>query len=161
MLEAIRNISEIAMRIADICTHDVVHITAAASARDAAEMMRKRHVGALVVVDQQNGERIPIGIITDRDIVVAVVAPGIGAETVTVGDVMTRHVATCAASQELFDAIEIMRVRGVRRLPVVNAIGSLSGMVAADDIYGALATHAQELSRALTREQVCETEVRA
>ncbi|MFA6986040.1 MAG: CBS domain-containing protein, partial [Arenimonas sp.] len=65
------------MRVADIQTDKVIHIVASASVREAAALMRKRHVGALVVTDQPDGERVPIGILTDRDIVVAVIAPGV------------------------------------------------------------------------------------
>jgi CBS domain-containing protein len=148
------------MRIADICTRNVIHIGAEASLRAVAERMRKSHVGAVVVIDGSNGERLPVGIITDRDIVLAVIAQGIDMATLTVGDVMTRPVATCAADQGLFDAIEIMRRRGVRRLPVVNAQGGLSGIITADDIYGALGTRLHELSLALTREQARGMEVR-
>lgn len=149
------------MRISDICTRNVAHITAAASVREAAEAMRKKHVGALVVIDQPNGERIPIGVVTDRDIVVAVVAPGIDPQAVTVGDVMSRPPATCSEDEEIFDAIETMRHRGVRRLPVLNAKGGLAGMLSTDDIYGALSTHSGELSHALTSEQVHEMQARS
>ena len=148
------------MRIADIYTRRVVHVGAVASVREAAELMRKRHVGALVVVDQPNGERVPVGIITDRDIVLAVVAAGVDVEALTVGDVMTHPVITCTEDQDLFDAVELMRERGIRRLPVLNAKGGLAGVVAADDIYSALGTHMRELSLALTREQVREMKVR-
>lgn len=148
------------MRVADIQTRRVVHITASASVREAAELMRTRHVGALVVVDQPNGERIPVGIVTDRDIVLAVVAPGVHVELLTVGDVMTQPVVTCSENQDLFDAIELMRERGVRRLPVLNAKGGLTGVVAADDIYNAIGTHMRELSLALAHEQVKEARTR-
>ena len=149
------------MRSADIHTRRVVHISATASVREAAELMRYRHVGALVVIDQPNGERIPIGIVTDRDIVVAVVAPGVNVEVLTVGDVMTKPVITCAESQDVFDAIELMRERGVRRLPVLNAKGGLAGIVAADDIYNAIGVQMSELSLALAREQVREMKIRS
>lgn len=148
------------MRIADICTRSIVHVEKSTSVREAAECMRKRHVGSLVVTDRPNGERIPVGIITDRDIVVAVVAAGVDAATLSVADAMTRNVATCAESQDLFDAIHLMRERGVRRLPVLNEAGSLTGMVTADDLYGALARQMQELSFALVRGQVREMETR-
>ena len=148
------------MRIAEICTRDVVHVTADTSLRDAAEIMRNRHVGAVVVVEQPNGELVPVGILTDRDIVLSVLAPGIDIDALAVADVMTDNVATCRESDGLFDAIRVMRHRGVRRLPVLNAQAGLAGMVAADDIYGALGTHLQELSRALTREQVREMQTR-
>jgi CBS domain-containing protein len=149
------------MRIADICTRNAVHIGATESVQVAAEVMRKRHVGSLVVIEQRNGERIPVGVITDRDIVLAVVAPGIDPGTSTVADVMTRPAATCTEDEDLFDAIETMRTRGVRRLPVLGAKGGLAGMVSADDIYDALGTHLRELGHALTREQVREIETRS
>lgn len=148
------------MRVSDICTRKAVHIGPAASVREAAELMRKNHVGALVVVDQPNGERIPVGVITDRDIVVSVVAAAVDAESLTVGDAMSRAPATCNENEEIFDAILTMRKRGVRRLPVLNAKGGLAGMLAADDINGALSTHMLELSRALMREQVHEMQAR-
>lgn len=148
------------MRISDICTRNVVHISAIASVREAAESMRKNHVGALIVIDQPNGERIPIGVITDRDIVVTVVAPGVDPQSLTVGDVMSRPPVTCGEDEEIFDAIHTMRDRGVRRLPVLNAKGGLAGVLSTDDIYGALSTHAGELSHALTREQVREMQSR-
>jgi CBS domain-containing protein len=148
------------MRIADICTRNVVHVDTDTSVRDAAEAMRKHHVGTLVVVEQPNGERLPIGIITDRDIVISVVAAGVDASTLTVGDVMTPKPATCTETQELFDAVQTMRANGVRRLPVVNRQGGLIGMVAADDVFSALGTHLSELAHALTREQVHEMEAR-
>lgn len=148
------------MRIADICTRDVVQIAANASLDEAAETMRRRHVGALVVTEQPNGEHIPVGIITDRDIVLAVVAPGVPPETLTAGDVMTHPLATCREDEELFDAIQTMRERGVRRLPVLNAKGGLAGIVAADDIFSALGAHMRDLSQVLGHEQARETQVR-
>jgi CBS domain-containing protein len=81
-------------------------------------------------------------------------------QAVTVGDVMSRNPATCGEDEELFDAIQTMRERGVRRLPVLNAKGGLVGMLAADDVNGALSSHMVELSHALTREQVKEMQSR-
>lgn len=148
------------MRIGEICTRNVVRIEPGQSLRAAAELMRKRHVGSVVVVDEPDGERAPVGIITDRDIVLAVVAPGVDPAVLTVGDVMTRALATCAESDDVFGAIEAMRRRGVRRLPVLDDKGVLAGMVSADDIYGALGVHLQELAQALTREQAREMALR-
>ncbi len=148
------------MHIADICTRSVAHIDADQSVQAAAELMRKRHVGSLVVIDMPDGERLPVGIVTDRDIVLSVVAPGVDAASLTVGDVMTRSLVTCAENDDLFDAIAAMRRRGVRRLPVLDGHGALAGMVTIDDIYGAIGTYLQELSQALTRDQVREMETR-
>ena len=149
------------MRIADICTKHVFHITATATIREAAEMMRKCHVGALVVAEKPNGERVPVGIVTDRDIVVSVIAPGVDMHTLTVGDVMSTRLATCSENDDLLIAIEAMRKRGVRRLPVLNTKGGLAGMVTSDDIYGGLTREMNDLSRALVHEQVREMQERA
>ena len=148
------------MRVSDICSRHVFHIAPSASIREAAEKMRKCHVGALVVVHQPNGERVPIGIITDRDIVVSVVAPGIDAQTLTVGDAMSAQPTSCGEDDDLLVAIAKMRTRGVRRLPVLNAKGGLAGMVTSDDIYGGLTREMNDLSSALVREQVREMQER-
>ena len=149
------------MRISDICTRHVFHVPSVTSIRDAAEKMRKCHVGALVVVDNPNGKRIPIGIVTDRDIVMEVVAPGIDPQSLTVGDVMSRQTACCAETDDLLQAIEVMRKRGVRRLPVLDAKGSLVGMVTADDVVGGITRELHDLSHALVHEQVREMQERS
>lgn len=148
------------MDIYDLCTRDVIHIEPHRSVRDAAQVMRRSHVGALVVTEQPNGELMPIGIVTDRDIAVSVVAAGIDPDAITVGDVMTRRVVTCGERQGLFDALALMRERGVRRLPVINAQGGLAGMFTADDALGMIAAQMRDLCRALSREQVREMERR-
>ncbi|MBU6248277.1 MAG: CBS domain-containing protein [Xanthomonadaceae bacterium] len=149
------------MRAAEICTRHVVYIDRKASIREAAQSMRTHHVGALVITDRPNGECVPSGIITDRDIAIGVVAAGIHPDHLTVEDVMSRNVASCTESEDLFDIIATMLSRSVRRLPVVNDKGGLVGMVSADDLYGALSTHLRMLSQALSREQVHEMELRA
>ena len=144
------------MRILDICSAKVESISLHASARDAAGKMYESHVGTLVVV--AHNEARPIGILTDRDLVLKVLAKGTSAEAVSVADVMTREVATCKDGQNLFDVVQIMHRYGVRRLPVVNDDGAAIGLICADDIYSALATHMRELSQAMLREQVQEME---
>ena len=148
------------MRISDICTRHVFHIAPIASVREAAEKMRKCHVGALVVMDQPNGKRVAAGIVTDRDIVVGVVAAGIDPQSLTVADIMSRNPATCGETDDLLRAIEIMRSRGVRRLPVLDGDGNLSGIVTADDISGGITRELNEMSRALVGEQVREMQQR-
>lgn len=140
------------MLVADLCTREVVSIHATATVREAAEAMREHHVGALVVVTKPNGERIPVGMVTDRDIVVAVLAAGEDPATLMLADVMSQPVTTCTEAEGLFAAILAMRDRGVRRLPVLNAKGGLAGMVTADDIHRALCAYMTELGQALSRE---------
>jgi len=148
------------MRASDICTLDVVCIHASASVTDAARLMRKSHAGALVVIKQPDGERIPVGIVTDRDIVLSVVAAGIPAASLTVGDIMTSPALTCGEDHHLLEIISVMRTKAIRRLPVVDAHGVLAGMVTADDIYLALGVLLHEMNAAITDEQTREHELR-
>ena len=149
------------MRVADVCTPLTVHIDPMASVRDAARLMRERHVGAVVVVDKRNQRCVPIGVVTDRDIAISVVAAGIDPDAVTVRDVMSQPVAICTADQDIFEAIQTMRSHGVRRLPMLNESGDFAGFVAADDVYDALAKEFRSLSEVFLREQAHEIEARA
>jgi CBS domain-containing protein len=148
------------VRIAQICSRDVATIESAASVRVAALEMRRRHAGCLVVIDKRDAEHVPRGIITDRDIVVEVVALGIDPESLTIADVMAHPPATCNENDKLFDAIDTMRIRGVRRLPVVGVRGELVGIVTVDDIHDALGMCLRELGQAGARGQAHEIETR-
>lgn len=141
------------MRISDICSRSVACVGIHTTAREAAWKMSEVHTGTLVVT-AQNGA--PIGILTDRDLVLKVLAKGAVAEAVFVGDVMTREVITCKADEDIFDAAQSMRRHGVRRLPVLDDELGVIGLVSADDIYSALASHMKELGQALLREQLQE-----
>ena len=138
------------MRVRDCCSHQVVTIDPLASLREAALVMRARHVGALVVVDPAKGGLRPIGIITDRDIVVAAIAvPGARPEGIRVCDAMSSRLASVAEDDDVFDAVETMIQRGVRRLPVVAAEGQLRGIVTADDVRQAVSTRMAKLAVSL------------
>src|SRR5690606_27415685 len=131
----------------------VVHIATDETIRAAAVRMRKSHVGCLVAIDPQSADQVPVGILTDRDIVLAVVAASVDPEAVTVADVMSRNLACCREYDDVLDALRIMHERGIRRLPVTDGSGKLTGIVAADDICAALGAQLAKLGRALTRGQ--------
>lgn len=115
---------------------------------EAAQRMREEHVGVLVVIDPRGTRRLPIGMLTDRDIVVGVVAKAAPHLTaLTVADVMTRDIVTATADEEIFDILQRMRSFGVRRVPIVDAAGALQGIVSGDDIVGGLS---KELAEAAT-----------
>ena len=142
------------MRIADVCSHRVVCISPGASVHEAAALMRKDDVGALVVT--RDRQRDLVGIITDRDLVTRVMASESSLHAPSVGDVMTRSVATCHGGDELLDVLELMRHRGIRRVPVVDAQSSLIGIVTTDDLIGALSEHVLTLARSLLSEDALE-----
>lgn len=127
----------------EICTRSVTIAFRTTSVDEAARLMRDNHVGCLVVVDEVDGRRIVVGVLTDRDIVTAVVAPGIDAATLTVDDVMTTDLVTAREDDSLIDLMRSMRRKGVRRVPVVGGQDELTGVVTLDDVLGVLS---EELS---------------
>ncbi|MFC0135205.1 histidine kinase [Massilia eurypsychrophila] len=135
------------MRIGEMCTTQTIVCTREESVQGAALLMRTHHVGDVVVVEQPNGERVPTGILTDRDIVVSVIALGLDPASLLVGDIMTDDLLTCSENDDVYETIERMRLRGIRRVPVVNADGALTGIVSADDLLGFLAEEMGELAR--------------
>ena len=147
--------------IGGICIRDVVFTTRDSTVAAAAKLMRENHVGSIVVVDQMNGDkRLPVGIITDRDVVVEVVAPGLDAETIQVGDIMGSELLTVRESEGLLETMEIMRYKGVRRIPVVDGEGQLTGIASIDDLLEVLAEEMTELAKIVTRERVHEVQGR-
>ena len=148
------------MRIGEICTVQTIYCTRDETVQGAALLMRTHHVGDLVVVDQTDGERIPIGIITDRDIVVSVIALGLDPASLLVGDIMSDDLLTTAEDDDVYETIERMRFRGIRRVPVVSGGGSLTGIVSVDDLLEFLAEEMGELSRISTHQQAHEKRAR-
>jgi CBS domain-containing protein len=148
------------MKTADICNAEVVTVGTHDSLRDAAALMRQHHVGDVVVVDRSGGYLAPLGILTDRDIVVEVVAEGVELDDVTVGDAMTGELITAGEDDELLSTLERMREHAVRRLPVINDKGVLVGIVTLDDIIGLLAKQLTEVWALIVRERRHEVELR-
>lgn len=150
------------MRVRDFFSPQVATAPPDASLRDAAALMRKQHVGALLVVETRDGVARPAGILTDRDIVVAVLAvPGARAEAIRVADAMSTDLAVAREDDGLFEAIARMSERAVRRLPVVGADGALKGIVSLDDVLRVLAAELGQLAEALRWGRMREREKRA
>jgi CBS domain-containing protein len=153
---------EIAMgNIGEFCNRDVVVVTRETTVIAAAQLMRHHHVGTLVVCERLNGgRRIPVGIVTDRDVVVEVVAPELRADTITVGDIMEPGLVTARETEGLTQTLEIMRYKGVRRLPIVGADGQLIGIVAIDDLLAVLAEELDDVAKIIARGQMHEAVAR-
>ena len=148
------------MKTLDICSKQVVTAETSAPLIEVAKLMRKNHVGAVVIVDGAATRR-PVGMVTDRDIVVEVVAAGQDARALTAGEVMSDTLATTSADDDMHWSLKIMRDHGVRRLPVVNDGGAMVGIVALDDLLKAYASTLHDVAQALGTERVVETALRA
>lgn len=147
------------MTVGEVCTRSVVTATAGELISEAAKRMRDMHVGTVVVVENK-GENRPVGILTDRDIVIGPVAQSpdrIGA--LVVGDVMTRDIATVLEDDTVHSALETMRSRGIRRVPVVGRDGRLEGLLAFDDVVEVMSSELSDLVSLVAREQKLEREL--
>ena len=148
------------MYIGEICTRNVVFCATGTSIVDAARLMRQNHVGDLVVVEERNGKRIPTGVVTDRDIVVEVVALDAPLESLKIGDIKGRELITVRESDEMLDVLELMQRCGIRRVPVVDSYGALAGIVTLDDLLGILAEELGTMVKLISREQSREAKTR-
>lgn len=137
------------MSIATLCRRDVVTVYADASVREAAIRMREHHVGALVVTVESAGHEQVVGIITDRDLAIEILARDVNPADVKVGQVASRHLASVPASASVTEALAVMRDAGVRRLLLTEERGALAGIVSADDLLEALTQQLAGLAGAL------------
>ena len=140
------------MSAGEYCNREVIIVEQTVSVTEAAKLMRHHHVGDLVVVEKQAELSRPLGIITDRDIVIEVVARKIEPDSLTVKDVMSADPARVAESTSLLDTLETMKQRGVRRVLVVADDGSLQGLLSADDAIELIAEQVDDLRQLVNRE---------
>ena len=141
------------MLLSNFCVLDVACCTPRTTVLEAAHLMRKKHTGDLVVVEDDEERQEPLGIITDRDIVVEVLAKGLDPSTTLVGTVIRTPVVIAHDDEDSTQALERMRVHGVRRVPVVGSRGKLVGIVTIDDLLKRLAQQASVLTEIIAREQ--------
>jgi CBS domain-containing protein len=136
------------MKIVDLCERDIVTVLASASVREAAAAMRDQHVGALAVTDPYEPGRV-IGIVTDRDLVLELLATGRPVEGQAIGSLCRTDLAGVAANASLDEAIRAMQRSGVRRLLVMGDNDQVVGLVAMDDLVHAVAGELDALAGTL------------
>lgn len=141
------------MTAGSICTRDVVIATPEMSIVEVARLMREYHVGSLVVVDDKSGKNVPVGMVTDRDLVIEVLAQEVDLKSISVGDVMSHMPLTVGETESLWDVIRRMRAQGVRRVPVVDDHESVIGIISADDLIQLLGDELNALAGLFGTEQ--------
>lgn len=141
------------MKVGQYCKRGVVAIAGNADLVEVAQLMREQHIGFMVVYEQGDDIRKPIGVLTDRDIVLEVTAKAVDPHSVTAKDVMTRQPLVADEADDLSDAVQAMRMAGVRRVPVVDARGALSGVIALDDVVDLVTGLLCDISGSIKSEQ--------
>ena len=136
------------MALIDFCRTEVVTIPLGASIAESAKLMKQKNVGSVVIIDDSK----PVGILTDRDIAVRVVAEGKDPESTKVSEVMTENLETLNENLGLFQALERMEEVGVRRFPIVNDRGELVGIITLDDVLYILGKEMSDVATTLKKE---------
>jgi CBS domain-containing protein len=145
------------MTAGEVCNRQVVFTSPETSIVDVVGLMRTYHVGDVVVVQEPDGERVPIGILTDRDVALAVDRL-LRLPRLKVADVMSAELVTSPERDNLHDALKKMQSHGIRRLPVVNDRGGLEGILTFDDVIELLSEELTDLAKLVAKEQKRERE---
>ena len=134
------------MKIGDLAVHKVATIPSGTPLLNCAKEMRGLHVGSLVVINDQG---CPIGMLTDRDITLEVVALEKDVNALVVDDVMSSPVCVAHCTEGVVDALARMREQGIRRLQVVDNEGKICGIVTASNIVEELSVMLDSIVRAV------------
>jgi CBS domain-containing protein len=148
------------MRVSEICTAEVVCCGPRTTALEAARLMRQKQVGDVVIVSDPERERVPLGVVTDRDLATEVLGNGRDAAIMPLASLARTPVVIAAQSEDVHEVLERMRVHGVRRVPVVDGRGALVGIVTVDDLLGALFEDLQMLLSTTRRAPRCGEKLR-
>jgi CBS domain-containing protein len=141
------------MTVGEVCNREVVVAHPHASIVDAARLMKTHHVGDVIVVEEGASRRVPVGILTDRDVALAVVDRFTRLAYLRVHEIMTHDVVTAREDENLFLVVKRMQANGIRRLPIVNAAGGLEGILTFDDVIALLSEQLNDLARLVAAEQ--------
>lgn len=145
----------------DVCNRIVTIAERDMNLVQAAQLMRDHHVGCLVVIELSGAGKLVAGMLTDRDIVTAVVAKELDPRKLSVEDVMSGEVVTALEQDSIMDLLGTMRRKGLRRIPITTAQGVLVGLVTLDDLLELVAEQLRTMVQTIQSEQMRERKVRA
>jgi CBS domain-containing protein len=149
------------MKTGELLQREVMTVAPTDAVIAAARLMREKHIGYLVVTEPSGaGDLQPVGVLTDRDIVVTVVAPGIDPGTLRVGDIMTARPVVVSQEADVSAALDQMRRLGVRRMPVVGHRGEIVGVLSLDDVLDAVTSDMQRVAGSIRNERRIESSLR-
>ncbi len=148
------------MFIGEICNRNVIIATRETSILELAQLMREHHVGSIIITEQQNACNIPVGIITDRDLVIELLSKDIDTKSVSAGDVMSTDLTSVRESNHVYDTLKLMRGKGIRRMPVVNDENVLVGILTVDDLLDVVISELDDIVNIVAIEQKREKQLR-
>lgn len=140
------------MNVGRVCTREVIFIHATESLRAATQLMHDKRVGCVVVCEEEWGRRVPIGVITDRDVAMAALLRDAGVAGILVSQAMSRNPLVIREEEDIADALERMRAHAVRRAPVVGADGALVGLISVDDLLDVLVEQLSSIVHLIARQ---------
>lgn len=149
------------MPVGEYCNREVVVADRETSILEAAKLMRRHHVGDVVITELRGKDKVPVGILTDRDIVVELLAEEVDLSIISVGDAMSFDLLIVKESDDLLETLQNMSRRGVRRVPVISSRGVLVGILTLDDVLEVFAEQLSDIVRLIGKEQHVERERRA
>ena len=136
------------MNLSQLCQRDILTVSAEASVRKGAEMMRTHHVGALALTDPEDPTRV-VGVVTDRDLVIHLLAQDRTPQEQNIGAFSTVHLIRVPGTATVHEAVKAMNQYGVRRVFITAPNGRLMGLLSIDDLLATLADELSGLSQAL------------
>lgn len=125
---------------------------------DAVRLMREHNIGDVIITENLDGELFPVGIVTDRDLALEVLAQCANVDELRVSAVMNKYLVTCPLSRGVFEMIRIMKEEGVNRLPVVSESGALKGIVNSKNLMKLLISGLEDLAQISDRQRAKEHE---
>lgn len=138
------------MTLGKICRREVITITKIATILAAANLMKRYNIGDLIVVDEYTNA--PLGILTDRDIVIEIIADKLDPMSVTVGDIMNTDLLLLKDYEDRQTALEMMSAKGVRRAPIINDNNSVVGIITIDDLIIMISEEVNSISKIIRKQ---------
>lgn len=144
------------MKNGEFCNREVVIAEKNATIGDLARLMKQYHTGDVIIVDKRGGNAIPLGIVTDRDIILKVIAENIPLDSINAGEIMSLVLHTVNENHSMWETFELMQKKGVRRVPVLNDDKELQGILTVDDVLEIIADETSALAKTIRQEQIIE-----
>lgn len=132
-------------RLKDFASSTVAAVEPETSALVVSRLMRKHHIGAIVVVEA-GGKNRPVGIVTDRDLVLELMSEGLDPEVFTAGDIMSVDLVLASPEMDAMEAIQLMKKNRLRRLVIADDNGNLAGIVTMEDVLVLLTNELADLT---------------